>query len=343
MANRGNSMHTHLNYKIGILAGALIMAQAQGMAPHDKIYVAGHNGLVGSAIMRELQHQGYTNVITRSSHELDLRDQQAVNNFFKAAKPECVILAAARVGGIQANINAPGAFLYDNLVIMTNVIHAAYLHGVKKLLFLGSSCIYPREAPQPMKEEYLLTSPLEPTNEGYSLAKIAGIKLCQNYNKQYGTHFICCMPSNIYGPCDNFNPQTGHALPALMVRMLEAKKNNLPSVTLWGTGSARREWLYTDDLARACLFLMNNYSENDFVNVGIGIDVSMRELAEKIKKIVGYTGTLIFDSSKPEGMPRKLLDVSRMTALGWHASVDLDEGIKRTLAWYEHNKSAIKK
>lgn len=325
------------NYAIfGIYIHLLLntVAIINAMQLHDKIYVTGHSGLVGSAIVRELKAQGYTNILVRTSKELDLRDQKAVQLFFEQEKPAYVFLSAARVGGIKANIAYPANFIYDNLAIELNVIHAAYTHKVKKLLFLGSSCIYPRLCPQPMKEEYLLTGPLEPTNEAYALAKIAGIKLCQAYNKQYGTTFITCMPTNLYGPGDNFDLETGHALPALMAKMHTAKMEGIEHVIVWGTGNAQREWLYVDDLAQACLFLMNTYNDSGIVNIGLGEDISMKELAYKIKDVVGYKGHLIFDTTKPEGMPRKLLDVSKADILGWQAKIDLDNGLKKTYGWY---------
>lgn len=304
------------------------------MNHNAKIYVAGHNGLVGSALIRALQHAGYTQLITRSFSQLDLRDKQAVDNFFAEQKPEYVFLAAAKVGGIKANMDRPAEFIYDNLAIELNVIHAAYTHKAKKLLFLGSSCIYPRDCPQPIKEEYLLTGPLEATNDAYALAKIVGIKMCQSYNKQYGTRFISCMPTNLYGPHDNFDLNASHVLPALIAKFVHAKKNDDPTVTLWGTGTPMREFLYVDDLADACIFLMNHYEGNDIVNVGTGKDVTILELAHVIKKIVGYEGSLVFDSTKPDGTPRKLLNVDRMASLGWRAQTLLEEGINKALVWY---------
>jgi len=304
------------------------------MQPHSSIYIAGHRGLVGSALVSLLQNNGYTNLITRTSQELDLRNQEAVNAFFEQERPEYVFLLAAKVGGIKANMTYPADFIYDNLAIELNIIHAAHHYGVKKLLFMGSSCIYPRLCSQPMKEEYLLTGPLEPTNEGYAIAKIAGIKLCQTFNRQYGTHFITCMPTNLFGPGDNFNPETAHALPALIARMHTAKEKNAPTVSIWGSGSARREWLYVDDLANACLFLMLNYEGNDIINIGTGQDISMKELAYTIKDIVDYRGELVFDTTKPEGMPQKLLDVNRIHALGWQSQTNVEIGIQKTYKWY---------
>ena len=278
----------------------------------SKIYVAGHTGLVGSAIMRKLKNEGYDNIITRSSDELDLRRQADVEEFFEEEKPEYVFLAAAKVGGIRANDKYSAEFIYDNLMIESNVIHSAYENDVKKLLFLGSSCIYPKHAPQPMKEEHLLTGKLEPTNEAYAVAKITGIKLCHHYNKQYGTNFISAMPTNLYGPKDNFDLETSHVLPALIRKFHEAKINDQDSVTIWGTGSPKREFLYVDDLADALHFLMNNYDENQFVNIGVGKDISIIDLAELIKDVVGFEGKIVKDTSKPDGTPRKLLDVSKL-------------------------------
>jgi len=307
------------------------------MEKHAKIYVAGHRGLVGSAILRKLQEEGFTNIITRTSRELDLRNQSAVSDFFAQEKPEFVFLAAAKVGGILANNTYPAEFIYDNLAIELNVIHQSYINGVKKLLFLGSSCIYPKYAPQPMKEEHLLTGVLEPTNEPYAIAKIAGIKMCQAYNRQYGTNFISVMPTNLYGPNDNFDLKTSHVLPALIRKFHEAKINGQPYVEIWGTGSPRREFLHVDDLADACLYLMQNYNESEFVNIGVGEDISIKELSLLIKEIVGYEGELKFDTSKPDGTPRKLLDVSRLHSLGWKHKISLREGIKQTYKWYIEN------
>lgn len=307
-----------------------------------KIYVAGHNGLVGSAIVRALKAQGYHNIVTRSSRELDLTRQDEVEAFFEAEKPDYVFLAAAKVGGIQANNTYRAEFLYDNLMIESNVIHSAYQSGVTKLLFLGSSCIYPRLCPQPMKEEYLLTDFLEPTNEPYAIAKIAGLKLCENYCRQYGANFISAMPTNLYGINDNFDLANSHVLPALMRKFHEAKLAGDPTVTVWGTGTPLREFLYVDDLADALVFLMNNYSEVDFVNVGTGQEVSIRELAETMQSVVGFKGELVFDTSKPDGTPRKLLDVSRLRDAGWEAQTPLKRGIEQMYAWFVANYDSIR-
>ena len=307
------------------------------MEKDSKIYVAGHRGMVGSAIVRRLTKDGYTNLILRTRQELDLLDQQAVQQFFEQERPEYVFLAAAKVGGILANNTYRAQFIYENLQIQNNIIHSAYRYGVKKLLFLGSSCIYPKMAPQPIKEEYLLTGPLEPTNEPYAIAKIAGIKMCEAYNAQYGTNFISTMPNNLYGPHDNFDLQTSHVLPALIRKFHEAKVNHRPYVEIWGTGTPRREFLHVDDLADACVFLMQHYNDSQFVNVGVGEDISIKELALLIQDIVGYQGELRFDTSKPDGTPRKLLDVSRLHALGWKARIPLREGIHQTYQWFlEH-------
>ena len=300
----------------------------------SKIYLAGHTGLVGSAIMRKLRSEGYTNIITRTFEELDLTDQRATRGFFEKERPEYVFLAAAKVGGIQANNTYPADFIYINLMIECNVIKAAHEFGVKKLLFLGSSCIYPKMAPQPIKEEYLLSGYLEETNEAYALAKISGLKMCQYFNKQYGTNFISVMPTNLYGPNDNFDLQTSHVLPALIRKFHEAKINNIPYVEIWGTGTPRREFLYVDDLADACLFLMKNYSGNDFFNIGTGEDITIKELAEMISEVVGYKGELKFDTSKPDGTPRKLLDVSRIHKAGWSHKTELLNGLRRTCEWF---------
>jgi GDP-L-fucose synthase len=300
------------------------------MNKNSKIYVAGHRGMVGSAILRKLQKEGYSNIITKTSQELDLRIQKDVDDFFKLEKPEYVFLAAAKVGGILANNTYRAEFIYDNLMIQSNVIHSAYKYGVKKLLFLGSSCIYPKYAPQPMKEEYLLSGYLEPTNEPYAIAKIAGIKMCEAYRHQYGCNFISAMPTNLYGPNDNYDLNNSHVLPALIRKFHEAKIYNKKEVIVWGTGNPRREFMHVDDLADACLFLMLNYNDSQFVNVGTGKDISIRELAELIKTIVGYEGNIIFDTTKPDGTPRKLLDLNYMHSLGWHHKIELEEGIKMT-------------
>ena len=300
------------------------------MNKDSKIYVAGHRGMVGSAILRKLQKEGYSNIITKTSKELDLRIQKDVDDFFKLEKPEYVFLAAAKVGGILANNTYRAEFIYDNLMIQSNVIHSAYKYGVKKLLFLGSSCIYPKYAPQPMKEEYLLSGYLEPTNEPYAIAKIAGIKMCEAYRHQYGCNFISAMPTNLYGPNDNYDLNNSHVLPALIRKFHEAKIYNKKEVTVWGTGNPLREFMHVDDLADACLFLMLNYNDSQFVNVGTGKDISIRELAELIKTIVGYEGNIIFDTTKPDGTPRKLLDLNYVHSLGWHHKIELEEGIKMT-------------
>lgn len=298
------------------------------MEKNAKIYIAGHRGMVGSAIHRKLTADGYRNLLLRTSAELDLRNQQAVAEFFEAERPEYVFLAAAKVGGILANNTLRADFLYENLAIQNNVIHQAYVHGVKKLLFLGSSCIYPKLAPQPIKEEYLLTGLLEPTNEPYAIAKIAGIKLCEAYHDQYGCNFLSVMPTNLYGYRDNYHPEHSHVLPALLRRFHEAKEASQPTVTVWGSGSPKREFLFADDLADACVFLMASYDEPQLVNIGTGEDLSIKELAHLIKSIVGYEGTLEFDRSKPDGTPRKLLDVSKLHALGWQHTTPLEAGIR---------------
>lgn len=310
---------------------------AYSMEQNSKIFVAGHRGLVGSAIARELQREGYRNLVTRTREELNLLDAGAVADFFKEEKPEYVFLAAAKVGGIMANKTYPADFIYENLAIETNVIHEAYAHGVKKLLFLGSSCIYPKLAPQPIKEEYLLSGPLEPTNHAYAVAKIAGIVLCQSMHEQHGANFISVMPTNLYGTNDNFDPETSHVLPAMMRKFHDAKVNGKNEVTLWGTGSPRREFLHVDDLAGACVFLMNNYNSPEIVNIGTGEDVTIKELAELIRRTVGYKGKVVWDATKPDGMPRKLLDVSRLHGLGWKHQIDLPRGIEMTYRWYLEN------
>lgn len=308
-----------------------------------KIYVAGHNGLVGSSILRNLKKQGYTNLIYRSSKELDLRNQLEVSDFFRIEKPDYVFLAAAKVGGIIANNTYPADFIRENLLIQTNVIDASYQNGAKKLLFLGSTCIYPKLAPQPMKEEYLLTGELEPTNDAYAIAKIAGIIMCKSYNRQYGTKFISVMPTNLYGPNDNFNLTTSHVLPALIRKFHDAKEQGLPFVEVWGTGSPKREFLHSDDMADACIYLMNYYEGNDIVNIGVGKDISIKELAELIKEIVGFEGEINFDPSKPDGTPRKLVDVTRLNSLGWEAKISLRDGLKETYNWFLNNIETIKK
>ncbi|MDM5340543.1 GDP-L-fucose synthase [Fictibacillus enclensis] len=299
------------------------------MNKDSKIYVAGHRGLVGSAILRKLEEEGYTNLVYRRSSELDLRDPLQVESFFKSEHIDYVFLAAAKVGGIVANNEYPADFIRDNLLIQTNVIDSAYRNGVEKLMFLGSTCIYPKMAPQPLKEEYLLTGELEPTNEPYAIAKIAGIKMCESYNRQYGTKYISVMPTNLYGVNDNFDLETSHVLPALLRKFHEAKENNKPFVEIWGTGTPKREFLYSDDLADACVFLMNTYEGNEIVNIGVGEDLEIKELAYKIKDVVGYEGELQFDPSKPDGTPRKLVDVTKLNSLGWKASTSLDEGLQK--------------
>jgi GDP-L-fucose synthase len=305
------------------------------MQPTDKIYVAGHRGMVGSAIIRKLEKEGFTRLLTRTSAELDLRNQAAVQAFFGKEKPDYVFLAAAKVGGIMANNTYRAEFLYENLMIESNSIDAAYRSGVKKLLFLGSSCIYPKMAPQPLKEDYLLTGPLEETNEPYAIAKIAGIKLCDAYRSQYGCNFISVMPTNLYGPNDNYDLNTSHVLPALIRKFHEAKRDQAPCVTLWGSGKPRREFLHADDLADACFYLMQQYNEPGLVNIGTGEDLEIGELAQLIKKIVGYTGEIRHDRSKPDGTPRKLMDVSKLHSFGWKASIPLEEGIRRVYAEYQ--------
>jgi GDP-L-fucose synthase len=301
------------------------------MNKDSKIYVAGHRGMVGSAILRGLRHQGYDNIIFRKSNELDLRNQTAVSEFFKKERPEYVFLAAAKVGGILANNVYRGEFLYENLMIQSNVIHSAYESGVKKLMFLGSSCIYPKLAPQPLKEEYLLTGLLESTNEPYAIAKIAGIKMCDAYRAQYGCNFVSVMPTNLYGPNDNYDLQNSHVLPALIRKFLTAKKNNDPSVILWGTGAPMREFLHADDLADACLFLMQNFNEEGLVNIGTGVDLSIFDLAKMVKKIVDFEGEIVLDATKPDGTPRKLMDVSKLHNMGWKHKIDLETGISKVV------------
>lgn len=307
------------------------------MEKDAKIFVAGHHGLVGSAIVRILKEKGFHNLILKTHQELDLLRQLDVENFFEKERPEYVFLAAAKVGGINANNTYPAEFIYNNLMIETNIIHSAYKSHVKKLLFLGSSCIYPKFAPQPMREEHLLTGPLEPTNEAYAIAKIAGIELCKFYRKQYGCDFISIMPTNLYGINDNFDLETSHVMPALIRKFHEAKIKNQKEVIMWGTGKPRREFLYVDDCAEACIHLMNNYSDEIHVNVGTGKDIELGELANMIKKIVGYTGEIINDISKPDGTPQKLLNIDLITSTGWKYKVDLEEGIKKVYEWYIQN------
>ncbi len=300
----------------------------------SRIYIAGHKGLVGSAILRRLQSEGYNNLLYKTHGEVDLCNQSDVKSFFKKEKPEYIFLAAARAGGIQANSAFPAEFIYINSAIQLNIIHNAHMYGTKKLLFLGSSCIYPRLCPQPMKEEYLLTGLLEPTNEPYAIAKIAGIRMCQAYNRQYGTNFISVMPTNLYGPNDNFDPETSHVLPALIRKFHEAKAGDKKTVEIWGTGTPKREFLYVDDLAEACIFLMNRYDGSDIINIGTGEEIPIKELAYIIKEVAGFNGELTFDTSKPDGTPRKLLDVNRINSLGWKAETGLKDGIEKTYKWY---------
>ncbi len=307
------------------------------MDKNSRIFIAGHRGLVGSAIVRELQRNGYNNLITRTRTELDLKDSYRVKEFFETQRPDFVFLSAAKVGGIMANSTKKGEFIYENLMIQSNVIHNSYLTGVKKLLFLGSSCIYPKLAMQPLKEEYLLSGYLEPTNDAYAIAKIAGLIMCKSYNEQYGTDFISAMPTNLYGTNDNFDPIGSHVLPALVRKFHEAKINKSDFVTIWGTGTPMREFLFVDDLAEALIFLMNNYRSNETINVGTGVDVTIRELAETVSKVVGYGGKLEFDTTKPDGTPRKLLDVSKINNLGWKSRTSLVDGIKISYDWFKSN------
>ncbi|GAA0077123.1 GDP-L-fucose synthase [Clostridium sp. CTA-5] len=307
------------------------------MNKDSKIYVAGHRGLVGSAIVRGLEAKGFTNIIGRSHSELDLTNSIEVEEFFKIEKPEYVFLAAAKVGGILANSNYPADFIYENLQIQNNVIGMAKKYEVKRLMFLGSSCIYPKMCPQPIKEEYLLSGYLEETNEGYALAKISGLKMCQFFNKQYGTNYISVMPTNLYGPYDNFSGENSHVMPALIRRFHEAKENNDPEVVVWGSGTPLREFLYSEDMADACIYLMETYEGNDFFNIGTGKEITIRGLAEMVKEVVGYEGKLVFDSTKPDGTPRKLLDVSRLEEAGWKYKVELRDGIEKAYKWFVEN------
>lgn len=325
--------------KLRLIMIFLILFSCNGnaMKQNAKIYIAGHKGLVGSAIKKCLLNAGYNNIIYRNHHDLDLRDAQAVDRFFKQEEPEYVFLSAAKVGGILANRDYPAEFIYDNLMIATNVIHASYKYEVKKLLFLGSSCIYPRDCPQPIKEEYLLTGPLEWTNEPYALAKITGIKLCESYRRQYGCNFISCMPTNLYGPGDNFDLNNSHVLPALIAKIYTAHMEGQAQVTVWGTGKVSREFLYVDDLAKAALFLMKNYNDPSTINVGTGQDISIGQAAQKISEIIGYKGELVFDTLKPDGTPRKLLDVTKINKLGWQAETSFEDGLKQAIEWYKNN------
>lgn len=307
------------------------------MDKESKIYIAGHRGLVGSAIMRLFKEKGYANIITRTREELDLTNQQATRDFFMAEKPEFVFLVAAKVGGIMANQTYSADFIRENLSVQLNVIESAHLAKVKKLLFLGSSCIYPKMAPQPIKEEYFLTSPLEESNKAYAISKIAGITMCQSYNKQHGTNFISVMPTNLYGQGDNFDLESSHVLPSFIRRFHEVKINNEKKIILWGTGTAKREFLHVDDLAKACEFLMLNYNDSEIINIGTGKDISIAGLAEKVKKIVGFEGKIIWDDTKPDGTPRKLLDVSRINNLGWSHITELDDGLTLTYKWFKEN------
>lgn len=303
----------------------------------SKIYVAGHRGLVGSAIVRELKRNGYSNLVLRTSRELDLRDKVETGQFFQEEKPDYVFLAAAKVGGIVANNDYPADFIRDNLLIQINVIDASYRNGVEKLLFLGSTCIYPKHAPQPMREDALLTGELEPTNEAYAIAKIAGIKMCEAYNRQYGTNYIAAMPTNLYGPHDNFDLVSSHVLPALIRRFHEAKVQKAPTVEVWGSGKPRREFLYSDDLANALVYLMTTYTGNGLVNIGVGKDITIGDLAEKVKDIVGYEGDIVFNPEKPDGTPRKLVDVTKLNNLGWRAKTPLEEGLEQAYSWFLEN------
>lgn len=306
------------------------------MNKDSKIYIVGHRWLVWSAILRAFQNSWYTNIITRTRQELDLLDQASVYSFLEEEKPDYVILSAAKVGGIKANMTFPANFLFENLQIQNNIIWGSHLAGVENLLFLGSSCIYPRGCNQPMKEEYLLDGKPEPTNEGYSLAKIAGIKLCEKIYTQYGKNYISCMPTNIYGPGDNFDPESSHVIPGLIRRMHEAQENNTPEVVIWWTGNSRREFLYVDDLANACLWLVENYTQKDFLNIGTGEDISIKELAFMLKDITGYKWELVFDTDKPDGMPKKLLDVSKVNSLGWKHTTDFESGLKNTYEFFKN-------
>lgn len=311
------------------------------MEKHSKIFVAGHRGLVGSAIVRKLTEKGYTNLVLRSKVELDLRDQQEVKNFFSAERPDFVFLAAAKVGGINWNWTNPGEFIYDNLQIQTNVIDSAYRNGCEKLLFLGSACIYPKVTPQPIKEEYLLTAPLEPTNEGYALAKITGLRMCEYYRRQYGFNAISLMPANLYGPNDNFIPEHGHVIPGIITKLYNAMMNNDSTVECWGDGTPTREFLYVDDLADACFWSMQNYDNPEFINVGSDEELTIKDLAEKLKAAMGFKGNILWNTDKPNGTPRRKMDNSKLKALGWSAKVSFDEGLARTIDWYKEQRGML--
>ena len=311
------------------------------MEKNSKIFIAGHNGLVGSAIVRKLQNEGYTNLVLRTRQEVDLRDQRAVKNFFNTERPDYVFLAAAKVGGINYNATNPAEFIYDNLAIQTNVIDAAYRNNCSKLLFLGSACIYPKVTPQPIKEEYLLTAPLEPSNEGYALAKITGLRMCEYYRRQYGFNAISLMPANLYGPHDNFIPEQGHVIPGIITKFFNAMKNNEDSILCWGDGSPTREFLYVDDLADACLFLMNNYDKAEFINVGSDVEIPIKELSELIKDAVGFKGEIKWDTTLPNGTPRRKMENSRLFSMGWKPKVSFEEGLKRTIDWYKTEKGIL--
>jgi GDP-L-fucose synthase len=311
------------------------------MEKNSKIYVAGHKGLVGSAIVRKLKEEGYTNLILRTKTELDLRDQRAVKNFFSIELPEYVILSAAKVGGISWNSTNPAEFIYDNLIIQTNVIDAAYRSGAKKLLFLGSACIYPKITPQPIKEEYLLTAPLEPSNEGYALAKIAGLRMCEYYRRQYGFNAISCMPANLYGVNDNFIPEHGHVIPGIITKMHNAIKNGEDSIECWGDGTPTREFLYVDDLADACFWLMQNYNEKEFVNIGSDEELTIKELVTKLTKAFGFTGKVVWNKDKPNGQPRRKLDNTKLKKLGWKSKTSFDDGLKLTIDWYKKDRGMV--
>jgi GDP-L-fucose synthase len=311
------------------------------MEKHSKIFVAGHRGLVGSAIVRKLTEEGYTNLVLRSKAELDLRDQQEVKNFFSAERPDFVFLAAAKVGGINWNWTNPGEFIYDNLQIQTNVIDSAYRNGCEKLLFLGSACIYPKVTPQPIKEEYLLTAPLEPTNEGYALAKITGLRMCEYYRRQYGFNAISLMPANLYGPNDNFIPEHGHVIPGIITKLYNAMMNNDSSVECWGDGTPTREFLYVDDLADACFWTMQNYDSPEFINVGSDEELTIRDLAERLKQEMGYTGEIVWNTDKPNGTPRRKMDNTKLKELGWNSKISFEEGLKRTIVWYKKEKGLL--